>query len=66
MEKNGAICLVFMSPSWVRILKLTKIVSFLQFFADVSKKSKAVIAIYASKSSRFAFSENGFGYYAMT
>ena len=40
---------------------------FLQFFADVSKKSKAVIAIYvyASESSRFALLENGIGYYAM-
>ena len=48
--------------------KLSKIVSFLQFFANVSKKSKAVIAIYvyASKSSRFALLENRVGYYAMT
>ena len=37
-EKNGIICLVFMSPSWVIVLKLSKIVSFLQIFADVSKK----------------------------
>ena len=38
------------------VLKLSKIVYFLQFFADVSKKSNAVIAIhvYASESSRFA------------
>ena len=37
------------------VLKLSKIVSFLQFFANVSKKSKAVMAIYvyASESSRF-------------
>ena len=37
-------------------LKLSKIVSFLQFFADVSKKFQAAIAIYvyASESSRFA------------
>ena len=49
------------------VLKLSKIVSFLQFFADISKKSKAVIAIYvyASESSRFALLENGVGYYAM-
>ena len=41
---------------------------FLQFFADVSKKSKALIAIYvyASESSRFVVLENGIGYYAMT
>ena len=48
------------------VLKLSKIVSFLQFFADVSV---AVIAIYvyASESSRFTL--NGIaciGYYAMT
>ena len=37
-------------------LKFLKIVSFLQFFADVSNKFKAAIAIYAyvSESSRFA------------
>ena len=39
----------------------------MQFFADISKKSKAVIAIYvyASESSRFALLENGVGCYAM-
>ena len=49
------------------VFKLSKLVSFLQFFADISKKSKAVIAIYvyASESSRFALLENGVGYYAM-
>ena len=57
-----------MSPSWVMVLKLSKIVSFLQIFADVSKKSKAVIAICVSASeiSGFALLENGIGYYAMT
>ena len=42
--------------------------TFLQFFADVSKKSKAVIAIYvySSESSRFALLRNGVGYYAIT
>ena len=49
-------------------LKLSKIVTFLQFFADVSKKSKALIAIYvdASESTCFAHLGNGVGYYAMT
>ena len=49
------------------VLKLSKIVSFLQFFVDIRKKSKAVIAIYvyASESSCFALLENGVGYYAM-
>ena len=46
------------------LLKLSKIVSFLLFFADISKKSKAVIAtyVYASESSCFALLENGIGY----
>ena len=50
------------------VLKLSKIVSFLQFLADISEKSKADIAIYvyASESSHFALLETGFGYYAMT
>ena len=41
------------------VLKLTKIVSLLQYFADVSKKAKAIIAIYiyASESSLFALLE---------
>ena len=49
------------------VLKLSKIVSFLHFFADISKKSKTVIAIYvyASGSSRFGLLENGVGCYAM-
>ena len=49
------------------VFKLSKLVSFLQFFADISKKSKAVIAIYvyASESSRFALLENDVGYDAM-
>ena len=57
-----------MSLSWVVVLKLSKIMSFLQFLVDVSKKPKAVIVIYvyASASSSFALLENGIGYYAMT
>ena len=67
-EKSGVICLVFFFPSWVMVLKLPKIVSLLQFFANASKKSKVVIAIYvyASERSRFVLLENGIGYYAMT
>ena len=47
---------------------LSKVVTFLQFFADVGKKYKVVIAIYvySSESSRFTLSENDIGYYAMT
>ena len=54
------------------VSKLSKIVSFQQYFADVRKKSKTVIAIYicAYESSRFAVLEDGIDYgidyYAMT
>ena len=66
-EKNGAICLVFMSASWVMVLKFSKTVSVLQIFADVSKKPKAVTAIYAYASERFRFAvlQNGTGYYVI-
>ena len=45
------------------VLKLSKIVSFLHFFADFSFKSKTVIAVYvyALESSR-SLLENGIGY----
>ena len=48
-------------------LKLSKTVSFLQVFANVRKKSKAVITIYiyASEGSCFTLLENDVGYYAM-
>ena len=64
-EDEWTIFLVFMSPFWLMILKLSQIVSFLQFFADVSKKSKAALVAYAyaSKISRFALLENGICYY---
>ena len=45
-EKNGIIYLVSMFPSWVGIIKLSKKVHFLQFRADISKKSKSIKAIY--------------------
>ena len=66
--KNGIICLVSMFPSWVMVLKLSKKVHFLQFCADLSKKSKSIkaIYIYASERSRYALSENGIVYCAMT
>ena len=50
------------------VLKLSKIVSFLHFFADVSNKSKAVIAVYvyAFESSCFGLLENGISFYAIT
>ena len=49
------------------VLHLSQIVSFLQFFADSSKSSKAFVAIYvfASEISRFALLKNSAGYYVM-
>ena len=66
--KNGLICLVSMFPSWGMVLKLSKKVHFLQFYADLSKKSKSikVIYIYESERSRYALSENGIVCCAMT
>ena len=65
-QKNGVICLVSMFPSRFMVLKLSKKNAFLEFFADLSKKSKSIkaIYIYASERSRNALSENGIVYYA--
>ena len=67
-EKNGVICLASMFFSWVMVLKLSKKVHFLQFCADLSKKSRSIkaIYIYVSGRSRYALWENGIVYYAMT
>ena len=56
-----------MFPSKVRVLKLSKKVNFLQFCADLSKKSKSVktIYIYVSERSCYALSENVNVYYAI-
>ena len=64
-EKNRVICLVSMFPSCVMVRKLSKKVHFLQFCADLSKKSKSVkaIYIYACESSRYTLSENGMVYW---
>ena len=51
-EKNGVICLAYMFPFWVIILKLSKTVHFLQFCADLSKKPKSIKAIYIYVSER--------------
>ena len=45
-EKHGATCPVYMWLSWAMVLKLSKSVFFLQFYADSSNKSTFVIAIY--------------------
>ena len=56
-DKNGVICLVSMLPSRVMVLKLSKKVYFLRFYADLSKKSKSIkaIYIYTSEGSRYTF-----------
>ena len=50
------------------VLKLSKKVHFLQFCADLSKKSKSIqaIYIYVSERSQYALSENGIVYCVMT
>ena len=40
-EKNEVICVVFMFSSWVMVRKVVQKRDFLQFYADVSKKSKS-------------------------
>ena len=63
-EKKGVICQVFFFSSWVMVLKLTKIVHFLQICADLSKKSKSIKAIYLYPSERphHALSKNSMFY----
>ena len=58
-QKNVVICLVPMFPFWVKVRKLAKKVHFLQFCANLSKKSKSAnaIYIYASESSHYTLSE---------
>ena len=53
-----------MSPFLVKVLRLSKNLSFLQFFSNVSKRSKTVIAtfVYGSQSSRFVLLEDGIDY----
>ena len=49
-------------------LNCQKLCPFFTYFADVSNKSMAVIAVYvyAFESSRFGLLENGIDYYAIT
>ena len=58
-EKKRVICLVSMFPSRIMVLKLSKEVHFLQFCADLGKKSINAIYIYASERSCYALSESG-------
>ena len=66
--KNWVICLVFVFPSWVMVLKLSKKVHFFQVCSGNSNKSMSIkaIYIYASERSRYGLSDNGIVYYAMT
>ena len=59
-QKNGVICLGSTFPSGVMVLKLSKKCIFLQFCADLSKKSKSVkaIYIYASECFHYSLTEN--------
>ena len=59
MLKNGVICLASMFSTQVMVCKLSKKVNFLQFCADLSKKSRSKsIYIYISESSHYTLSEN--------
>ena len=66
-RKNEVICLVSMIPSRVMVCELSRKEHFLQFCADLSKKSKSVkaIYIYASESSHYTLSENAMVYKVM-
>ena len=57
-------CLVAIFSSWLMVRKLSKKVCFLQFCADLSKKSKSAkaIFIYTSESSHHTLAENGMVY----
>ena len=67
-EKKWFICVVFMFPSWVKIVKLSKKGNSFNFVTTSSKKSKYVkgIYMYASGRSRYKLSENVIVYYAIT
>ena len=59
-KKNGVICLISFFLSWVMVLKLHKIVHFLQICADLSKKPRYIKAIYfyPSEGPHHSLSEN--------
>ena len=67
-EKNGLICLVSLFPSWITVLKLSKIVHFLQICADLGKKSKSIKAIYLYpfERSHHGLSENSMFYWGLS
>ena len=65
-ENNDFICLVFVFPSeaWVMVLKLPKLVHFLQICAALSKKSESnkTTYLYPSEIPHHALSENDMFY----
>ena len=67
-EKNVIVCLFFVFPSWIMVLKLSTKVHFLHICAELSSIFKSVKAIYihVSERSRYALSENGIVFYAIT
>ena len=50
--KNKVICLISFFLSWGMVLKMTKIMHFLEIWADLSKKPKYMKAIYFHPSER--------------
>ena len=67
-EQYWVICLVSMLASWIMVLKLSKNVHFLQFYACISKKPKSVkaIYIYTSGISYDTLSENDMVYRSLS
>ena len=68
MEKvdgeNGVICLVYMFPYWVKVVKLSNKVRFFVILCWPQQKSKyfKTIYVHASESSYYTLSENGMIY----
>ena len=64
LKTNGVICLISFFLSWVIILKLPKIVHFLQICADLSKRPKFIKTIYfcPSEKPHHALLENSIFY----
>ena len=56
-EKNGVIFPVSIFPFYIMVLKLPKIVHFLQTCADLSQKSIKAIYLYPSERPHLALSE---------
>ena len=57
-EENGVICIASIFVSCVMVLKLSKKLHFLKFWADLKQSDLKVIYIYVSESSHCTHSEN--------